>query len=165
MTILGISVGTTRTAVCVLQDGVLLDREIHNYTAPWSEWKMRIIVNRYKRYVVKRKVSAIVVKIPPLESHSKAVKLLIQRIEKLAKDHGCEFDLITKRELKHRTGAISTDDLIRYALLLHPELATFGKNTHTDHLYSKKLFEAVMSAHTYRKMHRTRRFQPEPTKE
>ena len=152
MTILGISIGTTRTGVCVIKDDVLLDRHIHSYLQPWSNTKLRIITNRYKQHIVEHNVSAIIVKIPPLKKHTKPITLIIKRLEKLAKKYNCEFDLITKREMKDRTGIHSTDELIRYAELCHPELeAMFEKSVATDHLYFKKLYEAIVVAHIFQK--------------
>lgn len=120
MTILGISVGTSRTGVCILKDGLLLDREVRNYLSAWSEAKLRIIVNRYRQYIRKPGVTAIMVKIPPLRKHTKPIARLLKSIEKLARENDCLFDLITKKELKHRTGTRSTDELIDYARRLYP---------------------------------------------
>jgi len=150
MTCLGISIGTTRTGVCVLKDGTLLDRHIHNYQSNWTDHKLRIIINRYKQYILKYNISAVIVKIPPLKKHTKQVGQVLKRLEKLANEYGCEFDLITKSELKHITGTRSTNEIIRYTLLLYPELEfVFEKGSPNDHSYYRKLFEAVLSAHVY----------------
>ena len=151
MTILGISIGTTRTGVCILKDGVLLDRHIHNYQDLWSENKLRIIINRYKQYILKRNVTAIIVKIPPLKKHTKPITQILKRIEALAKEYHCEFDLITKSEMKYITGVRSTNELIKYTLLLYPELtATIEKGGQNDHSYYKKLYEAILCAYIYK---------------
>jgi hypothetical protein len=150
MTILGISVGTSRTGVCVLRDGVLVDRQIHNYQAVWSDNKLRIIINSYKRYVRKRQVQAIVVKVPPPKKHSKAVTQILKRLEALAKEHGCSFDLITKSDIQHALGLHSTTALNECARLFYPELVfVYEKGSANDHSYYKKLFEAVLAAHIY----------------
>jgi RNase H-fold protein (predicted Holliday junction resolvase) len=157
MTILGISVGTSRTGVCILKDGVLLDREVHSYLRAWSDAKLRIIVNRYRQYVKKHGVTAIMVKIPPLRKHTKPITRLLKSIESLAREHDCLLDLITKKELKHRTGAHSTGELIDYARRLYPELSPlFEKGVPTEYMYYKKLFEAVLAAHVFSDMQRER---------
>jgi RNase H-fold protein (predicted Holliday junction resolvase) len=150
MTILGISIGTTRTGVCVLKDGTLLDRYVHSYHYQWSDHKLRIIVNRYKRYILKHNVTAIIVKVPPLKKHTPAIARILKRLEALAKDYDCEFDLTTKSELKHSLHARSTNELILLARHAYPELAPlFEKGAANDHRYYKKLYEAVAAAHFF----------------
>jgi len=157
MTILGISVGTSRTGVCILKDGLLLDREVHNYLRAWSEAKLRIIVNRYRQYIKKHGVTAIMVKIPPLRKHTKPITRLLKGIESLSKENDCLFDLITKSELKHRTGTRSTGELVDYARRLYPELSSlFEKGVPTEYMYYKKLFEAVLAAHVFSDMQQAR---------
>jgi RNase H-fold protein (predicted Holliday junction resolvase) len=157
MTILGISVGTTRTGVCVLKNGILLDRHIHNYQATWSDNKLRIVTERYKRYILKRNVTAIIVKIPPLKKHTKAITKIIKRVEALAKEYSCEFDLVTKTEIKHITAMRSTNELIEYARRLYPELiAMYEKGKANDHSYYQKLYEAILAAHIYQERQRVR---------
>jgi RNase H-fold protein (predicted Holliday junction resolvase) len=150
MTILGISMGTTRTGVCVLRDGVLIDRQVHNYHTVWSDNKLRIIINRYRQYIRKRHIQAIIVKIPPPRKHTKAITQILKRLEALAKEHGCSFDLITKREIKEVLGLHSTTALNECARLLYPELMfVYEKGEINDHSYYKKLFEAVLAAHIF----------------
>jgi RNase H-fold protein (predicted Holliday junction resolvase) len=150
MTILGISIGTSRTGICILKDGVLLDRQIHNYTATWSDNKLRIITKRYKQYILKRNVSAIVVKIPPINKHTKAIKQILKKIEGLATEYYLEFDLVTKSEIKHTLHLRSTDEIIKYALQLYPEINYMHeKGKSKDDTYYNKLYEAVLAAHVY----------------
>ncbi len=150
MTILGISIGTTRTGVCVMRDGVLIDRQTHNFPTVWSDNKLRIIINQYKRYIRKRQVKAIIVKVPPPRKQTKATKLILKRLEALAKEHSCHFDLITKNEMQHQLHLHSTKALTECARLLYPELnAIYQKGEMNDHRYYKKLFEAVLAAHIF----------------
>ncbi len=166
MTIFGISVGTTRTGICVLIDGVLIDRNVHNFTDLWSEKKLHLILRCYKRYIVKRKVEAIIVKIPPLKRHTEPIKQLLQGIEALAKEHHCEFDLTTKKEIKNITTLRNTNSLIEYARLLYPELLpVFLKGVNDDHSYFKRMYEAILSANIYQERQRIRALQIARTKE
>jgi RNase H-fold protein (predicted Holliday junction resolvase) len=157
MTILGISIGTSRTGVCLLKDGVLLDRHIHHYHAVWSDAKLRLIMNRYRQYVKKYNVTAIMIKIPSLHKHTNAITSILKQVERLAKEHGCLFDLITKSELKHVTGMRSTNELIDYTKRLYPELSSlFEKGSENEHLHYRKLFEAVLSAHIFKERQQAR---------
>lgn len=156
MTILGISIGTTRTGVCVLKDDVLLDRHIHNYRSVWSDDKLRVIINRYKQYILKHNVSAIIIKIPPPKKHTKPVTQLLKRLERLAKEYYIDFDLITKTEIKHVVNVRSTTELIKYTTLLYPELeAVYDNGTQKDSYY-KKLYEAILCAHIFKERQQVR---------
>ncbi len=113
-----------------------------------------MIVNRYREYIQKYNVSALALKIPPLRFRSKSLSQLIKKIEKLAEESGCKYDLITKDELKHRSNLHDTKALIEYARILYPELhEVFLKGVPTKHRYYEKLYEAVIAADLYQKMH------------
>ena len=166
MIIFGISIGTTKTGVCVLQDEVLLDRHIHLFHHPWSDTKLRIIINRYRQYLQKYPITAIVVKIPPVEKHTKAMARILKRIEGLAKEYYCEFDLTTKSELKGVTCTRSTEELIEYTKRLYPELmALHERDVNTKYSYYKKMYEAILSAHIYQERQRVKALQIERSKE
>ena len=163
MTVLGISLGTSRTGVCVLKDDILFDRHVHSYHDVWSATKLRAIINRYRQYVTKHNVTAIMVKIPPLDTHSKPLTRMVKHLERLAKRHDCMFDLITKGELKDFTGTRSTSGLIECTRRLYPELSPlFEKGKQS---YYKKLFEAVLSAHIFKERQRKRALRLAPTTE
>jgi RNase H-fold protein (predicted Holliday junction resolvase) len=150
MTVLGISIGTSRTGVCILKDGILLDRQVHDYPTLWSDNKLRIILNRYRRYLHKYPVTDIIIKIPPTRRHTGPLQRLIRRTEALAKEYNCEFDLITKDELKQPYSLRSTEEIIKFTRLLYPELnAYYEKGIASNHIYHKKLYEAVLAAHIY----------------
>lgn len=166
MTIFGISIGTKRTGICVLIDGVLIDRNIHTFPDIWSEKKLHFILKCYKRYIIKRKVDAIIVKIPPPKKHTGPINQLMKGIEALAKEHNCEFDLTTKKEIKNITNLRNTNSLIEYTRLLYPELLpVFLKGVNDDHNYFKKMYEAILSANIYQERQRVRALQIERTKE
>ena len=111
---------------------------------------MHVIINRYKRYVLKRQVQAIVVKVPPPKKRGRAITHILKRLEALAKKHGCSFDLITKNDMKNALGLHSTTALNECVRLLYPELGViYQKSVSNDHSYYKKLFEAVLAAHIF----------------
>ena len=133
-----------------MRDGVLHERHIHTYPLVWSETKLHIILNRYKRYIKNRYVEAIIVKIPPTQKHTDAISLLIKRLERLAKANHCSFKLITKKEMRQALNLHSTKALNECARMLYPELSVYyEKGIYSDHKYYKKIFEAVLAAHIY----------------
>lgn len=150
MTILGISVGTSRTGVCVLRDGTLLERQVHDFPTQWSDTKLRIVLNRYRRYLHKYNVNAVVIKIPLVDPKRKALMRLIRRVEALAKEYECEYDLMTRSDLKRTYSLRSTDEIIKFTVRLYPELnPLYNKGILTSQAYYKKLYEAVLASHIY----------------
>lgn len=138
-----------RTGVCVMEGFGLADWQVHTYRHAWSEYKLRLILNRYRRYILRYGATAVIVKIPPRHKQTRAVLQLMRRIEQLARRHGCDFDLTTKDELKHRTGTRSTAEMIGHVKRLYPELGHLSEGSNGDYNDHRKLFEAVMSAHLY----------------
>jgi RNase H-fold protein (predicted Holliday junction resolvase) len=150
MTVLGISIGTARTGIAILEDGRILERQVHVYQATWTENKLRIITNKYREHVRRHNVTAIIVKIPPLSRHSKAVSRLIRSVEAIAKETYCDFDLVTKNEIKDRLCLSSTEEMVKFAPMLYQELLPLYKEgLATGHSFYKKIYEAVLAAHIY----------------
>lgn len=158
MTILGISFGTTRTGIAVLKNGTLLDRNIHSFKTVWSEKKVKKIIGRYRQYILKANVTAVIVKIPPLHKHTKATTTLLELIELLAKEYYCDFDLITRTEIKDVLNLRTTDEMILFAKQLYPaRLESLETEMQNEQSYHKKLYEAVLSAHIFKERHRIRK--------
>jgi hypothetical protein len=136
-----------------MKDGALQRAEIHRFMTPWSDEKLTKIINQYRQYIEKYKPTAIMVKVPPSRKHNGAIKAVMAKIAALAEEYNCDFDFITKSELKDRTGMKTTGELIEWTKRLYPELtALYEKGASTDHSYYKKLYEAVLSAHVYQQM-------------
>jgi len=155
MTIFGISVGTDRCGICILQDGVLLDIQVHSFQTLWSEEKSHKIIKRLRYYLHAYPIHAIILKVPPLKQHTPAITKLLRKIERLANEYYCEFDLITKTELKGYSLMRKNSELIKYTKLLYPDLtAIYEKGAATGHGYYKKIYEAVLAAHIYQERKR-----------
>ena len=151
MICLGISIGTTRTGVCVIKDGTLRERRVHTYPHTFTDNKARIITNKYRHYIDKYRVTDIAVKIPAQAKQTKAVKLLLHRIKKLAEECGCEFDLTNMFEMKSLTDTYTSEETIRYITEKYPELKLiYDKDRERDFKHSKKIFEAVLVAYLHR---------------
>jgi hypothetical protein len=143
-------VGTARTGIAVLRDGRLIDRGIHNYPDAWSGTKLHVILSRYERYVVRRGVDAIVVKVPPLRKHTPRLTAIIEGIGALAAKHRCTFDIATKSEIKRDLGLRSTAQLIGHVRGLYPEVAAqYDRGRKNAHEYYARLYEAIICARLY----------------
>ncbi|MEO6520604.1 MAG: hypothetical protein ABIN91_02930 [Mucilaginibacter sp.] len=156
MTVLGISIGTKGTGICVLRDGELIDANVHYYHTPWSDLKLRAIVNQYRHYVRRYGVTAIIIKVPPPINHTPAVRRIMAQVEGLAKQYYCEFDLTTKTEIRS-TLSLRSGEIAGFARQLYPELqAIYEKGARNGHGYHKKLYEAVLSAYLFQQRKRAR---------
>ena len=150
MITLGISLGTSRTGVCLIDNGKIKAKRVHDYPVPWSDTKMRAILDKYRSYFKRYAIIGVMVKIPPPSRHTPALKRLMRRVEALAKEHYCEFDLITKAEMKGTYVLHSTDEIIRFTKRLYPELSElYQKGLKSNHIFYKKLYEAVLAAHIH----------------
>lgn len=157
MTVLGISLGTKRTGICVLQDDTVLDANVHRYDDQWSDTKLHLIITRYRQYVRRYGVTAIIIKIPPLKMHTAAVRKLMKKVEALAKQCYCEFDLITKKEIKLTLCLASSGEIANYVKEKYPDLTvSYEKGVRNEQINYKKLYEAVLSAHIYQERLRRR---------
>lgn len=155
MTILGISIGTTQTGVCVVKKNVLIDWQVHEFMRVWSKHKLYLIIQQYKRYIVKHNVNAIMVKIPPTSSTSKPLAQIQKKLVILANKHNCTIDFILKSEIKDRLALQNTDEIIELAVRNYPVLEhMYNKGVHNNHSYYKKMYEAVLGAQLYSEMHK-----------
>ncbi|WP_367914588.1 hypothetical protein [Leadbetterella sp. DM7] len=151
MTILGISVGTTLTGVCIMQRGKLIDWQAHKYQTKWSDEKLQAIVNQYREYFKNNRINAVMVKVPPLRYHNEEITLILQKLEEIVRKYGItKYDLITQVEIKNKFLIRNTDELIECTVKKFPVLQqTFRKGEHNNHKYYRKIYEAVMSAYIF----------------
>lgn len=156
MTILGISIGTTQTGVCVLKESELINWQIHEFKHEWSEAKLYRIIQQYKRYIARHNVNAIMVKIPPTSSVSKPLAQIQKRLVVLAKKHNCKIDFILKSEIKDRLILENTEEIIQLAVRKYPVLQSiYEKGSQNNHSYYRKFYEAILGAHIYTILHPT----------
>jgi len=156
MTILGISIGTRDTGVCIMENEVLINWHIHVFKHSWSKHKLHLIIQQYKRYIVKHNVNAIMVKMPQLNKDSKELASIRNKLVILAKEYNCSIDFILKSEIKNRLVLQNTNEIIEIAVRYYPVLEhVHKKGIPNKHSYYKKLYEAVLGAHLYRIMHPT----------
>jgi len=154
MTILGISLGTTETGVCVMQNGVLLDWKIHQFKPMWSPHKLHLIIQQYRRYIVRHNVNAVMVKIPQLTKPSKELTAIQNKLVALSKKHNFKIDFILKSEVKERLALKNTNEIIEIAVRYYPVLQhVYEKGISNNHSYYTKLYEAVLAAHLYPILH------------
>ena len=152
MVILGISIGTRSSGIAILDNGELTAWNTLSFRNEWSEKKASRIISRYESYLKNHKVTAVILKIPPLSHQTEAILSLLQKLQDLIGFHGCMVEYKTKAEIKEAIPDMrNTKDIMNHVATLYPclipeqtqELAI--KNS-----YHNKMFEAVMVAHLCR---------------
>lgn len=151
MIILGISLGTRETGICVMDSGTLVDWQIHQYHAQWSEYKLQLILNQYKQYFQQYRINAVIIKVPPARFHSKKITQLLKHLDLLIQKYGIkQYDFITKAEIKQNLLFKNTEELIVTVVKKYPVLQpVFDKGVANGHEYYEKIYEAVISAYIF----------------
>lgn len=149
MVILGISLGTRKSGIAILDNGKLVAWNTLSFKNEWSERKATKIVSKYERYLKKHKVTTVVLKIPPFTHQTEAILTIIKKIQEIIVYHGCMVEYKTKAEIKQELPEVrNTNDLMAHASTLYPVLTDdYTQELTNRNRYHSKMFEAVMVAH------------------
>jgi len=140
-----------------MQGGTVLEAEVHRFDDRWSPTKAHLIIDRYRRYARRYGVTAIMVKVPPARMHSAAVRSLMERTERLARQLYCDFDFITKSEIRSTLGFDTVAEIASYVQRTYPELTiTYKEGALNEKASYRKLHEAVLAAEIFQKRLRER---------
>jgi RNase H-fold protein (predicted Holliday junction resolvase) len=148
--ILGISIGTTKIGIAVLERNVVIEWKMKCFRETWSQAKLESIVAYIDHYTLVHPIKRIGIKIPAPHSHTCAITQVIQLLEHVAKTKGINTYVYTLTDVKrywngeHKT---TRDQLIKAVLGKHPK---FQKEYHrilkTKNFHYEKLFEAIAAA-------------------
>ena len=152
MVVLGISIGTRITGIAIISDTELIVWQSHSFPSVWSKAKMDQIINRYEKYIKVYKVTMVVIKIPRLSHHNKAIESLLANLRLLVSFHGCLMDYTTLNELKAKLPqAQNSSDIQEYTLNQYPVLLPeYSRERVNKKPYHHKMFEAVLIAHLWK---------------
>lgn len=155
MVVLGISIGTRITGIAIISDmdkTELIAWQSHTFPAQWSKSKMAQIITRYEKYIKNHRVTMVVIKIPRLSHHNKAIQNLLSKLRSLIAFHGCMMDYTTLNELKGKMPQIQNSSGIQdYAVSQYPVLLPeYARERVNKKPYHHKMFEAVVIAHLWK---------------
>ncbi|MBB5397194.1 hypothetical protein [Mucilaginibacter sp. AK015] len=152
MVILGISLGTRTSGIAILDSGKLIAWNTLSFRHRWSEKKAHKIVSRYDLYLRNHRVTAVVLKIPPLTHHTEALLTLLKKLQELFTYHGCMVEYKTKAEVKAAIPEVrNTRQLIEYTTdLYHCLIPEQVHELRSKNKYHHKMFEAVLVAHLHK---------------
>ena len=152
--ILGISIGTTKIGIAVLQRNEIYEWKMKGFDESWSPDKLEAIIAYIDDYTLVHPLKSIGVKIPALHSHTSAITQIIQRIEHLAKIKGIILQTYTLSDIKlHWNGQqkATRDQLTQTILGKHPKFQShYNRMKRTKTVHFEKLFEAIAVAHMVR---------------
>jgi hypothetical protein len=152
MVVLGISIGTRVTGIAIINNTELIAWQSHTFPAQWSKAKMDQIITRYEKYIRTHKVTMVVIKIPRLSHHNKALQNLLSKLRSLIAFHGCLMDYTTLNEIKATLPQIqNASDIQDHTLNQYPVLLPeYSRERVNKKPYHHKMFEAVLIAHLWK---------------
>lgn len=149
--VLGISLGTRRLGIAIVQDGRLIHFQMQTFPGTWSDKKLKCILAAISVHALRHAIGSIAVKIPDAMPTSKAFNQLIGSLNILSEDMRVTARYYTLNDLKHsyaRTEKTSREWLIESIVKRHPELLPeYHKERRNKEAYYYKMFEAVLCAH------------------
>lgn len=152
--VLGISLGTRKMGLAVLDRYSIFDCCVKSFPGPWSGEKKRAIVAVITEYIEVYRIAQVWVKMPTLGVDAPAVAELLAQIEQLATGRNITFHTCTMGELKERLGLntrANKQALMSVVLKRFPELLQEYERARKSKVkHYEKLFEAVGTAGTFR---------------
>jgi len=149
--VLGISLGTRRLGIAIVQDERLVHFQMQTFPGTWSDKKLRCILSAIAVHAERQAIGSISVKIPDAMPTSKAFSQLIGSLNILAEDMRVNSQYYTLSDLKLAYSGVdrtSREWLIESIVKRHPELLPeYHKERRNKEAYYYKMFEAVLCAH------------------
>src|SRR5262245_31923882 len=98
--VLGVSLGTRKVGIAVIEHRALHDCLVRNFPGIWSEQKEHAIIGTISRFIKTHSIEHIALKIPPAYSHSHGISELIGRLTGLCRKLGGTLSIFTYHQLK-----------------------------------------------------------------
>jgi len=144
---LGISLGTRKMGVAVMERTSIFDCQMKAFHNAWSDKKHQVILATIERYIVHYSVAHVAVKVPTFSVGAPAVLEVLEGIERLCKEIDVPISICSLADLKKGwcgSQRANKKELMRCILERHPELQReYNKEDNNKINYYDKLFEAV----------------------
>ena len=148
--VLGISLGTGKLGVAVMESYSIFDCQMKCFTGEWSPKKLQAIVSVIERYVVDHKIKHIAVKIPTVAVPAPAIAELLEEIKKLTQAKNMILHTYSIAQLKRAWAGsqkMNKKQLMECVLKKYPELQQeYAREMRSKLKYYEKVFEAVSIA-------------------
>lgn len=145
MVVLGISIGTRRNGVAIL-DGILKEAQVHSFNERWSREKGDVIIGTFQWYIEHYGATHVIVKVPKASHFSLALKQLIGSLDKYCNSRGCLVEYVDIKAIKQLEPYIVNKQTLRQIVVdRYPELTLeLNKEIKNKQPYYIKVFEAVI---------------------
>jgi hypothetical protein len=145
--VLGISLGTRKMGLAVLDCSSIFDCCVKSFPGRWSTGKKRAILKVLADYIEIYRITQVSIKLPKLSVEAPTIAELIDEVERLAQAKNINFDKCNLTELKAGVGLnrqANKQELMSAVLEKHSELRQeFGRALKSKVRHYEKLFEAV----------------------
>jgi hypothetical protein len=145
--VLGISLGTRKMGLAVLDRYSIFDCCVKSFPGRWSTGKKRAILKLLSEYLEIYHVTQVIVRVPTLSVEAPAVIELLDEIERLAATRKINFYKCTLAELKARFELdirANKKEIMRVVLKKYGELQQEYERTMKSRVkHFEKVFEAV----------------------
>lgn len=144
--ILGISLGTRRMGVVIMEHASIFDYWLKSFNEKWSDKKLQKILRIVEGYIVDYKVHAVAIKLPTLSVDAPAVEELLAGIEKFAESKGIKVYKYGLKDIKKAWAGnriINKKEFISLVVREYPELKKeYEKEIKNKITHYEKIFEA-----------------------
>lgn len=143
--VLGLSIGTRRIGVAVVERNSIFDCQMKSFKGVWSERKLRSILATIEEYIAAYRICHMAIKLPPTYSHSDGIAHLLRQIRGLAKSNRCTFHTYTISQLKKAWGEAAQNKrhLMLQVLEKYNLVQLYNREIKNRNKYYEKVFEAV----------------------
>jgi len=155
--VLGISIGTRKIGLAVMQKGQLLESKVAAFKGPWSDEKLASIMQCIQKCKEHFTASAIAMKIPNIAHHTDGLQTLITAIQHYCSTQKLKVQVYTITELKE---ALLSDRrktkraLVAFIGEKYTELyKEYRKEYSNRNKHYTKMFEAIAAAELFSREH------------
>jgi hypothetical protein len=145
--VLGISLGTRRLGIAVVEDYSIFECQVKSFTGKWSEQKLHKILSVLSGYIDDYGVTAVALKVPTLSVEAAAIEELLAGIESLTVTRKIKIYKCSLSQLKKAWSdkqRLNRKGLLRCVLQKYPDLLIdYEREIGNKNSYYEKLFEAV----------------------
>ena len=148
--VLGLSIGNRKIGVAVLERHCIFDYQMKSFNDCWSKEKLSSILSFIERLFAEHMLTHIAVKIPPICTHSLAIKEFVKGLETFTEERRITLFIYTIEDLKRswlQKTQIDKKQFMESVLKKYPDLHhEFKRQTKTKAKHFEKIFEAVGAA-------------------
>ena len=148
-TILGISPGTRRVGIAILENKSLVDWQTLSFPKPWTDAKVEDITEAIKSIILYHRITHVALKVPPKHKTTPNLILVLKALKRLFKRQKVHLTVYSISELKNYCQQSNKDKMAEFISKKEPYLdRIYRKNLISQVKYYTPVFEAISAAFT-----------------